>query len=199
MAKVTKWLVAVAVAAGTHSFAVRPAAAQQADGPRQTAAAVPAREAALETRVVGRSWYGWKTLTVDAAAGGLFTYGALLRPRPSKEVPEIGKPMVLVLASTGLLLGAPIVHFSEGRRRAGAASLGLRVVLPLLGYGIAKGAGGSDDAKLAAFAAGMGTAALIDGAVLAWKPRIETRRVTVVPSVTWDGARGGTLGVAGAF
>jgi hypothetical protein len=107
--------------------------------------------------------------------------------------------MILSLGGSGLVLGAPIAHFAHGRARAGALSMGLRVGLPAAGLGIARLAGAKEDASWGALALGALSASILDATVLAWKPQVETKRVLLAPTAAWDGARGGSVGVVGAF
>lgn len=60
-----------------------------------------------------RRWYGWETLTVDAVS--------------ISAIPVAG------VGIAGYLLGGPIVHASHDRWGIAAASLGLRLGLPLVG------------------------------------------------------------------
>jgi len=70
-------------------------------------------ELATSTREPETHWYGWETLTVDAVSVA--------------AMPLAG------VGVAGYLVGAPIVHAAHDRWGAAAASLGLRVALPIAG------------------------------------------------------------------
>lgn len=146
---------------------------------------------------MGKRWYGWQTLTIDAGAGAVFFLGT--QSRGDRHFPDVGGSVLMPMGGSGLLVGAPIAHFSHRRFGAGALSLGMRVGLPLAGFGVAELAKGSDGAKIGAVALGVASASILDATLLAWKPQVETKRVSFTPTAAWDGARGGTVGVAGAF
>lgn len=65
-------------------------------------------------------WYGWQILLADLASVGAVVV------TPATE----GKS--LYLGAGGFALGGPIVHVAHGRPAIGAASLGLRLGVPLL-------------------------------------------------------------------
>jgi hypothetical protein len=106
------------------------------------------------------SWYGYQLMLGDAASLAL-----LFTP-----LPPVGFLFYLI---------APVAtHASNGQGTTGAASLGIRLVLPLVGFMI----GGSTDqdncesdpcglgGMIAGFGLGMLAAILIDDVGLAWKP-----------------------------
>jgi hypothetical protein len=106
------------------------------------------------------TWYGWQTLLVDG--GTVATTVAT------------GQPLVFV---GGMTFGAPIVHWAHGNVLQGFASLGLRVIAPIV-VGSAAFAldGGPSDGRQGerAFAVGLlggGLfASLFDAIVLARSP-----------------------------
>ena len=69
-------------------------------------------------------WYGWQTLISDGTS-------LLLVPLLGTRIAS-GETVAYV-AVGGYLLGAPVVHLAHGRPGMAAASLGLRVVMPLAG------------------------------------------------------------------
>lgn len=114
-------------------------------------------------------WYGWQTLTSDAATLGLI----VLAIKTSN-----GGTVPLAVASVGYV-GVPIViHAAHDQPAQAAASAGIRLGLPLVGgitgailaggsgdrYGIGALAGG-----MLGLVVGMVTASAIDAAVLARK------------------------------
>lgn len=188
-----KWLVGMGLVGSALLFGPKPAQAQEVTS--AAAVSAPKSDAPTQERVVGKSWYGWQTLTIDAGAGSLFWLGR--ETKDGRDLP-MGS-MILSLGGSGFVLGAPIAHFAHGQVRTGALSMGMRVGLPAAGLGIATLAGAKEDATFGALALGMVAASIIDATVLAWKPQVETKRVSITPTAAWDGARGGTVGVAGAF
>jgi hypothetical protein len=179
----------------------------------------PARDARLAepTPLTERSaspqrWYGWQTLTLDGAALGLGLSGAHLFERHAAAGVTLGAAGVL-----GYSLSAPLVHWAHGRAGAAGASLALRVGLPLLSVGVLSGGsaarcpgtGASDDERycermertlLLAGSLSMLAASLIDAAVLGWEPQSATSTgAGLLPVVAWDGRRGATAGLTGAF
>lgn len=77
-------------------------------------------------------WYGWQTATSDAASIAVVFVGSGTRAS-----------VVTALGVGGIFFGAPAVHFANGRGAIGAASLALRVALPLFGGFIGYAAAGS--------------------------------------------------------
>ncbi len=67
-------------------------------------------------------WYGWQTMTVDAASVGTMALGLNRRFTP-----------LAVAGAGGLLLGAPILHAAHGNWGNAGLSLGSRVLFPLGG------------------------------------------------------------------
>jgi len=116
-----------------------------------------------------------------------------------------------VLGLAGYVAGAPALHFTYGRHAAAAGSIGLRLLLPVLG-----GVFGSGDAKcprsqgdvdcgsggLVLGAGGVLAAVVIDATALSWRPvEVEVRatpRVGFAPVLSSDRTRG-ELRVFGTF
>ncbi len=92
------------------------------------------------------AWYGWETLIVD---------GASILTAP------------LIVGAGGYVFGAPIVHITHGNPGHAAASLGLRLVLPLGGGALAYTTTRSGYSTLTAFALGALTAMTLDSLLLA--------------------------------
>lgn len=151
----------------------------------------------------GSRWYGWQTLTTDAAATTLLFAGVEAGNSP--------------LIGTGILtfgVGAPIVHLVHGRAGAAAGSLAARVAMPILGLAVGYasekcGSPGSEDnsgcgiggAAIGSFI-GAGIASIFDAAVLSHeKVDPEPQRSTPVSLSPTVGVskHAGTVGVAGAF
>lgn len=114
-----------------------------------------------------REWYGWQTLTADAAAVGLIGIGVLVK-RESKDAYK-------GLAGTGVatyLLAPPIVHGVHQRGGATAASFGMRIVLPTVALAATEGSDARTPIALGAFALPM----IVDAAVLAHAGGASTRQ-----------------------
>jgi hypothetical protein len=124
-----------------------------------------------------RRWYGWQTLSTDAAAGALaYTYYLSNNVWTGGS----GGPGWFVMSGATYLLGGPVVHVAHGKIGTGVGSLALRVGAPLVlggvGYAVAGGPGqGGDNGWVAglvgAIAGGMVgivVAVTIDAAVLAY-------------------------------
>jgi hypothetical protein len=156
-------------------------------------------------------WYGWQTLTVDAASVAVIGTGIATRSEP-----------VGWLGAGGIYLGAPIVHISHGRVGMAFASLGVRLGLPSAGVAIGyASAGACPEANRQqlfgcvfhgwseAFAGGLiglGTAMAIDAALFTHGKRaISPPRESGVPRLTsvapsYDpSTRSAAFGVGGTF
>jgi hypothetical protein len=72
--------------------------------------------------------YAYRLVLADAASLGALVVGG-----------TTGNRWVGAAGVAGLFLGAPIVHWTEGRSGTGFASLALRTGLPLLGMGVSFG------------------------------------------------------------
>jgi len=142
-----------------------PAYGQWAPGPYYPPPwAAPPPDASADDSDEQENWYGWQTLAVDGTSLALAIGGG---------ASELGA--VAGLGVTGLIVGAPIVHFAHGRVGTGFASAGLRVGLPIVGALIGVAAedchDGRDWCGLGGAAVGVlvgGVAAIaLDAAVLA--------------------------------
>ena len=68
------------------------------------------------------AWYGWQTMTVDAAAVGTIALGV-----------KVGSTPLALSGVGGLVLGAPVLHAMHGNWGNAGLSLSSRVLLPLAG------------------------------------------------------------------
>jgi hypothetical protein len=102
-----------------------------------------------------REWYGWQTATVDLAACGLFLGGALA----DESLPR-------AFGSVLYVAGGPVLHAAHGSLGQALASLGIRLVLPLLGSLITLAAHEGTEVGLVA---GAIPAAAFDAIALAWR------------------------------
>lgn len=142
-------------AVGEDASTDLPIAGDERESVRDQAQIVPTSK---ETE---RRWYGWETLTMDAVS--------------------IAAMPVAGVGVGGYLLGAPIIHAAHDRWGIAAASLGLRVGLPIVGAmaGVklenCPKAGQYDEGMcglggaLLGMGVGMLTAIIIDAAVLSYE------------------------------
>ncbi|MDB4933743.1 MAG: uncharacterized protein JWP87_715 [Labilithrix sp.] len=122
-----------------------------------------------------RRWYGWETLMADGIS--LVVVPAVaIAVVPSRNGDNGGTAVGLAAASYAL--APPIVHLAHGRPGIAAASLGLRLGVPvggaMLGAAVAGDCGGSFcrlGPAAAGFVVGMVVATTIDAAVFAFEPR----------------------------
>ncbi len=121
-----------------------------------------------------KTWYGWQTLTVDAAVPALI---ALSITTNTEEL--------MAGALGGYLLGGPVTHALHGNWAQAGWSLSMRVVLPVATGGIAYAATSCEDVNsetsdgwcgfgqaIATGLAGLAAASIasaIDASVLAWE------------------------------
>jgi|SRR6185369_81191 len=201
-----KQLVACSLALGLcalASSAFAEDAAVQVEPPQREASAQPERR-----------WYGWQTLTSDAASvgfliGGIHAadgYGLYGGGHPGSDV-------LLTAGLAGYVGGGPALHFIHKRPAAAAGSIGLRLILPVLGGLISSGLttcprpgqeyGNCGTLELVmGVSAGAVAAVAIDAGLLSWsKVEAETpaaRRLGFAPVISNDGKRG-ELRVFGTF
>jgi hypothetical protein len=147
---------------------------------------------------IPRVWYGWQIALVDVGSAG--SLGLATR------LPGAAGGLLAIAGTAGYLLGGPLIHGWQGR--AGgviAASVGLRLGLPLVGFivGVALGepsvarceSDGQGDALASALcpfdavsagivggAIGMAAASLTDSLALSWKPRASSDAAATHPS-----------------
>ena len=147
------------------------------------------------------TWYGWQTLAMDGAVA-LSTVSVL-------TMAEDKDGYVLPLLAW-YVVGVPIVHAIHRNGYFAAASVGMRLLAPPIGYAIGASLGGpasfpgSDEAGYGLLV-GIGCAVLVDSLVFAWEPlESDDARLELAPSV-WAlpalGGHGPMLGggVSGAF
>jgi hypothetical protein len=99
----------------------------EAPRPVPVAVAAPIQ---VETR---SQWYGWQTLSTDGAALGVLTLGGALVDNDNSESGRAVIGSFVGLGAGAYVFGGPIVHAAHQNWGAAAASLGLRVGLPLMG------------------------------------------------------------------
>src|SRR6478735_5819164 len=155
---------------------------------------------------VERRWYGWQTLTSDAASAGLMLGGLqaaegynLLGGAP------LGAKALFTAGLAGYVAGGPAIHFIHKRPAAAAGSIALRLVLPILGGLLGNslatcppptGDWGNCGSREIFLGLGAGTlaAVAIDAGALSWAP-VEKEpsaapRLGFAPIVSSDGKRG---------
>jgi len=203
-------LASVVSLASLASLAYAPdACADGADGTATTSAAALAVDRSL-TVATPRHWYGWEPLMADGTAIAM-----MLTSRATSGVPS----QTLTILGTGdYLFGSPLIHLTHNHPGKAAASLGLRAVLPVLGFLTATLGGaavlsaeGQGDALFggAIYGAdygvygGMAIAALLDDVLVAQENVLPVRakpdmRATIEPRLT-PTIGGGTIGVGGTF
>jgi hypothetical protein len=81
----------------------------------------------IPLRLTERRWYSDETLALDGAAAVTAAFAMAAR----SEAWAVSGPVYL--------LGAPVVHFVHDRPLAGLASIGMRLVLPVLGGAVSQG------------------------------------------------------------
>ena len=123
-------------------------------------------------------WYGWQTLAVDGAATGLFLSATADR----------GSTVLYGLSGVTYAIGAPSIHLGHGQWEMSIASLGVRVVTPLLGAAVGSYYDNCQTASVTTgprsacsskwettgIAIGGLIAAVVDGLVFAYQPARQT-------------------------
>ena len=178
-----------------------PAAAQPAVNSAPTVNAPPRHAPTVDAPEEHEEWYGWQTLTTDAASVTFLVGFGVAAGRSNNDATET----VFASACAGAyFLGGPIVHAAHGNWGRAAGSLGLRVGAPfvgsLLGLVIASSTDSSfdDSAGMGAVGAlvGIGTAVVLDAAVLGYET-VQDEPV-VMPAMS-TGKNGTWVGVTGRF
>jgi len=167
----------------------------------------PQSAAPIDTVQPRRRWYGWETLSLDAAAIGLGVMSF-----STFDGKGTGGALVGSGALSTYAFGAPAVHLLRDQPSKAMVSLGLRVGLPVLAVGVVtlghdERCTAPDEARcepyrrrlLLAGALSAALVSVIDGALLAWQPEPKPQRLALTPLAGWDGDRGGVAGVAGTF
>jgi hypothetical protein len=190
------------------SLATRGADAQEAPPPAAAQAAAPAeREPQLQPLRRAQIWYGWQTLFVDGAGIGMAIAGL-----------ATGSTPVNTAGAVTYLFGPPIVHWVHGHGGKGVIDLGLRFLLPLVGFGVGalfgltagKNSEGVYDGAavggLIVGTLGVGAAVTIDAALVAYDTRLEesdpsaSKRPGIFALPRLELRQGGvTLGASGTF
>jgi hypothetical protein len=150
-------------------------------------------------------WYGWQILLADASAVSLALLAGVAAELDHTGDDTAGVPFGLGALAT-YLLGGPVIHVAHDRVGAGLGSLGLRLGLPLVGFGVGAAAAQGCDGFLceAGGAAlgglvGIGAAIAIDAATLPYEPRgDDSGAASVVPLATLEHGRG-WIGARGRF
>ena len=145
-----------------------------------------------------RHWYGWQTLSTDAAAIGFSITAAVLHGNDRIQTP------LMLIAAGSYLLGGPIVHFAHGHQGKGFLSLAMRLGLPVVAGGTMALAPncrsgdclGGGLLMVGAGLLGMIASSAIDAAAIA---REDVPREVAFAPVVQVGKNGGTVGVAGRF
>lgn len=125
-----------------------------------------------------RRWYGWQTLTSDAASLSVTAIGlAVVVNNLSSESggTSIGAGLV-VIGAAGYVIVPAVIHGSHNRPGAALGSLGLRLALPYLGAIIGPALTcpssdhfcSSDNGTIGGFLVGVAGASAIDASLLAW-------------------------------
>lgn len=166
--------------------APEPKQAQPTPAPAAEPAPAPKEQPRYE-----RTWYGYQTLIADGISVGLLVAGVS------------AKSGGLVAAGyTGFVLGTPIVHMVHGNIGPGFGSIGLRLLLPVIGLGVGaivgvisggtsgsgaferfgSGANGAVNGAVVGGLIGAGGSALIDAAGFAYaKERVDDHPITLAP------------------
>ncbi len=136
-------------------------------------------------------WYGWQTLSLDGVATGLFLAAAA----------DHHDTALFGVSGVAYFVGAPVVHLAHRRPEMALASLGLRLVTPLIGGALGnhyddcnsttvdrdRDVNCSTKWAVTGIAIGGLTAALLDGALFAWQPETVAPRsaARLAPSVEY--------------
>lgn len=107
-----------------------------------------------------RAWYGWQTAGLDAVSVIGLEVGAHA---------STGGQTPMLLGAGLFLLGGPITHLAHGRYGAAAASLGLRVLGPLIGFGLGRMGSNGADPLILGTTIGVIGAATLDAVLLGWE------------------------------
>lgn len=157
-------------------------------------------------------WYGWQTLSLDAAALGL---GVVSFATADSE--ETASALFAWSALSTYAFGPPAVHLLRGHEGKSLASLGLRVGVPVLAAGLAsigrderKCSSASPDFEpsvcepqrtrmMVVTALSALLVSVVDGAFIAWRPPPKAKALTLSPLLAWDGEKSGMAGLSGTF
>jgi hypothetical protein len=124
-----------------------------------------------------RGWYGWQSLSLDAAAGLIpwtTDAGWLNLTHESGGPDQLGRVHISTRAGAALfLISGPLVHVAHRRYGRALVSVGLRAVLAgigaTLGAQVSRGdTNGGDRAVVPGMVMGAAAAAILDAAWLGW-------------------------------
>jgi hypothetical protein len=162
---------------------------KEAQAPPPTSSPTPAPKP--EQPQYEKVWYGYQTLIADAVSVGLFVGGISAKSGG-----------LMTTGYVGFLLGAPIVHMVHGNIGPGFGSIGLRLIMPVIGMGVGaiagliiggtqgsgdldrfgNGANGAINGLVVGGLVGAGGCVLIDAAGFAYsKERVDDRAITLGP------------------
>lgn len=161
---------------------------------------------------MSKHWYGWQTLSLDAAALGLGVVSFA-----THDGHETAGAVLAWTALSTYAFGAPAVHLLRGHDGKALGSLGLRVGVPVLAASIAsigrdeeKCSGASPEfdpsacqpqqtRMMVVTAVSAMAVSLVDGAFIAWRPPSKPKALTLSPLLAWNGEKSGMAGLSGAF
>jgi hypothetical protein len=116
----------------SFTFALSVAAALPSEA-RADEPAIIAPTSPRAAEVAPPVWYGWQTLSADGVSAVVMSTGIALSSSPNPGGTDAARG--LLVGGVGIFaLGAPAVHLANGEPWAAAGSLGLRVVLPTVGF-----------------------------------------------------------------
>lgn len=155
--------------------------------------------------LLGRRWYGWKTLLADGISAGTMLTGWLLEERD-----KTGGELILVGGALGYLFVPGAIHFSH--RNAGRAfvSMGIRLGMPLAGAILGASLTSGCDQVLCeeqgatiGVISGMGAALALDATFLAYerprgRPQHDVAKARLIPLVSLAPQRA-LLGIGGSL
>lgn len=138
-----------------------------------------------------RRWYGWQTLLSD----GLVISAFILAENLDGEEPHPAAGPLFTVSILGYFVAPAGLHLAHDNGLLGAASLGMRIGLPLLGMSVgaalSEDRGGEDTCNacidygvLYGAGAGLIGAMIFDASLATWKPKApSSATMALVPSV----------------
>lgn len=155
--------------------------------------------------LLGRRWYGWKTLLADGISAGTMLTGWLLDERDIT-----GGQVILVGGALGYLVVPGAIHFAHQNSGRGFVSMGIRLGMPLAGAILGASLTSGCDQVLCeeqgatiGVVSGMGAALALDATFLAYerprgRPQHEVAGASLVPLVSLAPERA-LLGIGGTL
>jgi hypothetical protein len=142
--------------------------------------AEPEASPAASTNGTAATGYRLQVLAVDAAGAGLLFLAGALEGEDGRDT--TASDTLRLMGGGTFLFGGPIVHVSHGANGRGAASLALRVALPVIGGLIGKSMADCPngqllcgfDESLGGMLVGAVAASVVDVSVLAGAPAAES-------------------------